>query len=212
MTSQEISPFDVRPNNDRPSQTRAIRMTQKRQKAALLIAVGDLSWKEIAAVVGVALGSIYEWNRHSIFREEVKRLRAEILDEIKQRGIASKANRLKIYDDLAQSTLSIIEANKKAYGDNPRTPGDDSGLIGERLIDTRGSGVVSEYFYMDKIVSTLQSVLKQAAQELGEWEEKSGVMDVRVLVAKIADIEGLTEDERKMAEASATKYLAQMGS
>lgn len=218
MSPVENSPFD---KMDPPeiqlydgngySNTTAFVMTPAREKAALLLAIGDMSIDEVAAAINSAVSTVRVWNRFPAFKQEVRRIRDEILEEIRLQGISSKANRLKIYNDLAKSALSIIEANRKAYGANPRAPGDESGLIGERFVDTRSDGVISEYYYLDNIVRSIQSVLKQAAQELGEWDEKGSTMDVRVLVARVSELEGLTEEERQLVEQKSMAYLSQMG-
>lgn len=128
---------------------------------------------------------------------------AEIAEAERQaiiaRGIADKQNRVGDLQDARQRIRALIEARAADLKDE--VPGGDTGLLVREPMLAKVYGTLSEedgqfiplgkselvfkYAFDAAVLRELREVLKQAAQELGQWNEKgdtTGEMLVREYV------------------------------
>src|SRR5262245_59267178 len=99
---------------------------KQREKAAALLAAGDLSDGEIADQIGITDRQLRRWKQQPAFSARV----AEIVDRtrraIEEKGIALKQNRIAALVDRQQRMQRVIEARATEHRN---VPGGDTGLL-----------------------------------------------------------------------------------
>lgn len=148
----------------------------KRHKAATLLAEGNTAAK-VAAAIGVDIRVIAYWRRHPDFSRQVKRIIDDAAIEATTIGIANIVSRVRAYDDLFQRYQKVLE-ERAENPDGDGAPGMTSGIMvkKERTITTRSSTTTEIEYQVDNATSAeMRALLKQAAQETGQWSEKSQV-------------------------------------
>ena len=84
--------------------------TKTSEKAAVLVAAGELTEQRIADQLKIGRTTLYTWRQHPGFRAKVLSHLKAIEDAFLQVGIASKVNRVQRKDKTRQELLQIVEA------------------------------------------------------------------------------------------------------
>lgn len=139
----------------------------------MLLAENDLSDVEIAREIGVNPRTLIRWKQNPEFSERIDIIRDQIADQIRAEGIANRKNRVGMLDDLASRLYQLIEARGREMASRQDAP--PGGALGLLVEQTRviGQGqnqqVITEHQYDSAVVRDLSGLLKQAAQEMGQW-------------------------------------------
>lgn len=184
--------------------------TKKREQAAALVADDQLADREIAQSIGVNKVTLERWKQHPSFRARVDALVEDVRLALRAKGISDKANRVAALDDRWRRMQRVIDerAADESYAD---VPGWKTGLLvhqRKKIGHGEDSEVVDEFVVDVGLLRELRAHEEQAAKELGQWVERSG-LDVRILIARMADELGLTEDEREEAVKEAQRVLTE---
>jgi hypothetical protein len=145
----------------------------RRERAAALLAEGELTDVEIAAEVEVTDRTLRTWKKIPAFAARVKRLVAELGAVAQRKAIGRRARRLAALDDRWQRMKAVIAARADEMKDVPG--GGSSGLL-VKAVKSIGSGdnarEVEEYAVDAALLREMRELEKQAAQETGQWAEK----------------------------------------
>lgn len=172
-----------------PLTPRPFTWTTQKARAAMLLAKHETSDAQIAAQVGVSRQALHQWKQH---REFIDRVHAHVEAErvaLTSVEIASKLERVQDYQDIRSRLKQLIdqraELAAQAVLDNPGSelaqeieavPGAKTGLL-VRKEKVMGQGAAARTIVEWEIdraaIELLLAVDKQAAQELGQWIEKS---------------------------------------
>jgi hypothetical protein len=166
-------------------------LTNAQKAAAELVALDTKLDRDIAAEIGVTKITLERWKRLSAFQTHVAAVAEAQRAAIRAEGIANKQNRIDAYNDRWSKLTAIIEARaasptpSETNGERGSSDDDDDGPI-ERLpvpgwetgllvkvVRTMGKAVEIRYEVDGVILKELRDHEKQAAQELGQWVEKS---------------------------------------
>jgi hypothetical protein len=148
--------------------------TGQKEKAAVLLAQNDKTDEVIAKDVGVSLSALAKWKVFPQFSERVKSLTGDIRRAVRSHGISVIENRVIGLQRRRDKMLKIIEER----GESPEmqdVPGGKSGMLVHN-VKSVGSGAEAErvdlYEFDASLLKELREHEKQAAQELGQWEDK----------------------------------------
>lgn len=165
------------------------RWDARREKAATLLAEDELSDEQIAVECGIGRTTLHRWKQHPAFTarvaDHVRALEAETL----KYAIAKRRRRIKALDDRWQRMQRLIEARAEELA--AHTAGGDTGLLvhQERAIGTGSNQqIIDEYVVDTGLLRELREHEKQAAQELGQWVDKTqgdGTLTVQVVYADV---------------------------
>lgn len=107
--------------------------------------------------------------RVATLREETERAVADLF-------IANKRNRLNLYNEQIAELKRLKEARAQAYAQDEEVIGGKIGNVAKRKTVTRegkdGTTVIIEVSYDRAIDAELREVSKQAAIEMGQYQEK----------------------------------------
>lgn len=147
--------------------------TYEKQLAAQLIAEASLTFQQIAKQANVTYGTIYAWRKEPDFNDLVLQLKGDIRGQICNIGICVKENRLRALDARWRLLQRVIE--ERAESEIMQTaPGGKTGLM-VHTVKGLGSGPTFErvdLFTVDTgLLAELRDHEKQAAIEMGQWEE-----------------------------------------
>lgn len=147
--------------------------TKPKVEAAELLAARNLPTHEIAERVGIARSTLWEWKRLPEFAARVEEIVEEHRAETRRIGIADKERRLAALNDRWNRLRRVIEER----AEDPAVaaaPGGTTGLMVRQLksVGAGDSAIVVEEFSVDTgLLKELREVEKQAAVELGQWNE-----------------------------------------
>lgn len=148
----------------------------KKIKAAALIAEGK-SHPKIARELDISIDVIKYWTRHPDFALRVKKLLDDYAQEVAMITIANRVHRVQVLNDLEERLLAVVESRAEGPAD-PHT-GMETGMVlrREKVTQTRTGGSITETEYeVDTgLSSEIRALHKQAAQETGQWSEKSEI-------------------------------------
>ena len=103
----------------------------------------------------------------------VKALKQIISDGVVKLAITERSNRVSILDDILTRYRALIEARALDMAD---VAGGKTGLLVRQLKQV-GSGrdaqIVEEYAADTAVTREMRAAMQQAAQELGQWQEKA---------------------------------------
>lgn len=166
---------------------------KRKEKAAAQLAAGDLTDDEIAKQAGITRQGLVKWKRRPEFQERVRELVEKAVEQLREKGIADKSNRIAALVDRQKRMSQVIEARAEAHAD---VPGGATGLLVKetrfvKVLEVKASEKGSWPEEDDEIVTPTKSVRpvdyyavdtgllremreteKQAAQEIGDWTEK----------------------------------------
>ena len=153
--------------------------TKKRETAALMVSLGHTE-VEIATKIGTSQRAVTYWKTAPEFKARVKEHVAAQREAIRQKGIAIVENRVAIYQDTEDKIAQVNAERAVTYG-KAEIPGGKTGLVVTefktiRVTDDKGNDVlklVPEHVVDTGLMKERRENLKQAAQELGQWTEKS---------------------------------------
>ncbi len=167
--------------------------TVARERAAALLADGELTGEEVADEVGVSRWTLWSWRQHPEFAARVRAITERAAEELERHAIALKARRMRTYDQRWRALLAIIAA-RAADPAMRSVPGGTTGLL-VRRVKSIGSGenaqVIEEYEVDRGLLAELRELEKQAAIEAGQWTSKTEVRGVVASVSVIPDIQEL---------------------
>lgn len=176
--------------------------TKRREKAAQLVAADEQTDEQIAAAVGITKRQLERWKRHPAFQarvaEHVQAWRERILAE----GVAVREKRVEALNERWERLRRLIAARTEDLRDE--TPGGETGLLvrepmlvkvyeaselddGASLLPTKESRIVYKYTLDAALLKELREIEKQAAIELGQWEEKQVNSGKLSIVVEYAD-------------------------
>lgn len=150
--------------------------TAPREKAAVLVAEDEQTDKAIAAAVGITERTLERWKQHPTFTarvaEHVQALEAEML----KFSIAKRRKRVAALDDRWKRMQALIAARAEDLAED--IGGGDTGLLVHQ-VRAIGNGenqqIIDQYAVDTGLLKELREHEKQAAQELGQWTEKTDV-------------------------------------
>ena len=153
--------------------------TKKREQAAMMLSLGRTG-KDVSAAVGVSHRALTYWQTAPEFKARVKEHVAAQREAIRQKGIAIVENRVAIYQETEDKIAQVNAERAVTYG-KAEIPGGKTGLVVTefktiRVTDDKGNDVlklVPEHVVDTGLMKERRENLKQAAQELGQWTEKS---------------------------------------
>ncbi len=155
--------------------------TKKRELAARLVAEDELPDCEIAQKVGVSQPTIYVWRAKPEFMARVDELVAAYRKQIRITSIGLVENRIARMDRELELLKQVEAERARVYGADrfrDAIPGGDTGLIVikryQRIADPMtGRTQNVPITAMDTAVQYAEmAILKQAAQDLGQWGKK----------------------------------------
>lgn len=152
----------------------AWRWDKKREKAAKLAAEDVLTNDQIAASVGLSPAGFDKWRAAPEFQARVNEIVTAYADAIRNEGIANVKNRVAALNRDFDATETII-AERAVSPEVQQAPGGKTGRI-VRTLKMLGSGdsgrEIEEFGYDTALEQSRLAILKQAAQDLGQWTEK----------------------------------------
>lgn len=156
--------------------------SEKRIRAAQLVAEGELTDQQIAEIVKASRQSVTRWKAEPIFRDRVNEIVADLAEALSAKGIRLRENRLKNLQTRVDKMMALIEARALDLAD---IAGGSTGLL---VRDYKHGGTV--YKFDAALLRELREHEKQAAQELGQWLEKVGITggEGQPLFAEMAEV------------------------
>jgi hypothetical protein len=153
--------------------------SQRKEEAALEVALDKLTNPEIAALVGISPRALDKWKVAPEFMERVAQHRDAIRERICSTGYASIERRVQELGELLDRYKAVMAARAEEYGKkSSKVPGGDTGLI-VRNFRVIGSGpnsrVVSEYVFDRGLSAEFRATLDDIAKEVGGRINKADV-------------------------------------
>lgn len=142
----------------------------------MLVAEDALSDEEIAAKVGVSRRTLTNWKQHPEFRARRDQKIAEFDAVVSRFPIAKRRERMRVLNDLHDKELALQAARAAAYAG--KVPGGETGLMIPQIkivSDGEGGTMPLTEWVRDDNSPEIRALHKQAAQETGQWSEKSTV-------------------------------------
>jgi len=157
-----------------------------KSKAPALIALGEYSRAKIAELVGVRPETIGIWMRDPKFVKKVEDAKEQIHQAILQEGIGNRLERVKRlhtrWNQIDEVFLARAEDPSHAL-----QPGWTTGLLchEQRSLGSGELATVVDIYKVDiGTIKEERELAKQAAQELGQWTEKT---QTTVDLSKLSD-------------------------
>lgn len=163
----------------------------QREEAALLLAKDELTDLQIAERLEIGQRTLVTWKLRPEFRQRIDDIQTEIRDRIRRHGIAVVENRVAALGDRLRRMQQVI-VERGASPEMENVPGGRTGLL---VRDFKGTGEDKEsVYYVDTaLLREMREHEKQAAQELGQWTEKSETNGGLTLYTKT--LKGVSLDE-----------------
>ena len=181
-------------------QAAAFRVTQndaKRERAAILLADDAMrpayhprrSDQSIADDVGVSRATITRWKRDPEFQAMQQDARGKIIADSLRLPIAQKHDRIRRLNDLYESYWEIKRLRAETYAAMADTPEEaarqifgggtvpwaQTGMMVQQPKIAANGKTVVEWAFDKPLDAAIKEAMKQAAQELGQWEETLNV-------------------------------------
>lgn len=153
--------------------------TKARADAAVLLAENDLSDQAIAERVGVGRMTLFRWRQHPEFAARIAEHVAEFEAATLRYEIAKRRRRVAALQGRWDKLHAIIEQRAERYGG--AAPGSDTGLLVRQYKSIRSGTsklgdpeyeTVEDWALDATLLKELREHEKQAAQEVGQWDEK----------------------------------------
>ena len=150
----------------------------KKTRAAAMVAE-SIPHTKIGEALGVQPHVISWWRKHPDFSRRVKKIIDDAAEESATIAIAiaNRVHRVRVLDELNNAHLQVFE-ERKANPTGDAEPGMSSGLVvkKERVTTNRNGTTIETEYQIDSALSAeIRALHKQAAQETGQWSEKSEV-------------------------------------
>lgn len=158
--------------------------TEKRIKAAQLVAEDELTDQQIAEALKIGRKTLSRWKIEPLFRERVKQIIVEMADALAAKGVRLRENRLKNLQARVDKMMALIEARGSSE-EMQDVAGGETGLL---VREIKHLGFV--FKFDAALLREMREHEKQAAQELGQWLEKKEISgaDGQPLFAEMADV------------------------
>lgn len=167
--------------------TRAFAWNDAKRRAAVLVAEDDLTDAAIAAEVGVHRITLEKWKRNPDFAAQVGDHAGEIARNMLRLAIAKKHKRVSTLDDLHRRANTVIHERAKRYAasadtaeqsarrvfGNDTPPEAATGILVKQESITPQGLISTEWKFDAALFREIRALEQQAAQELGQWVEKS---------------------------------------
>jgi len=171
--------------------------TRPRKKAAVLLAEGKRTETAICATIGIHITTLCRWKQHPDFQAEIKANLAAFREAELGRGIADRAKRIELYNNLTDKLLQVIEERAERMGD--KEAGTSTGLV-VRTVRVSGSGSnaieIIEYSVDNATIKELRALAEQAAKDLGQWKDTreitgkdGGPVEVKTITVEVPPTE-----------------------
>lgn len=158
-------------NVDKP-----LHWSKERKQAAWLLGRTTLRAREIAENVGVSVETLYSWRAHPEFKDAVRKHEEEELEEARRVRYARRSDRILA---LSHELQQIDEVFTARASDVAPYEADKHGLETGRVVrQYKGFGngefleIKTEYAIDTPAIKEKRELLKQLAQEVGEWNDK----------------------------------------
>jgi hypothetical protein len=182
------------------------RWTTAKTQAAELVAQDQLTDDEIATTAGVNRRQLTRWKQHPDFKARVQEHLDTFREKIAAEGVINKQFRLGRLNDLQARLQAVIDARAEEHAE---IPGGKTGLLvrtvklvkvynseerpqdggdGETLYSAKRDIQVEEYVVDTATIREIREVLKQAAQETGQWVEKQAQTDADGKTLPLAEL------------------------
>lgn len=141
----------------------------RKEEASILLARGELTNEEIAEKLDMGIATLFRWKNYQEFKERVEELVTVFREEALKQEIGDLGKRLKRYNKRWQQIDQLIKERSTAEK-NQNVAGGTTGLL---AMDVKGE--VNVWKFDAALLKEERELAKQAAIELGQWEEKSKV-------------------------------------
>ncbi len=153
-------------------------LSELQLRAVALLVEGELTTQAIADTLRVSRVTLWNWRQLSAFRSEYQRQLAAAEQQAADFAVSRRVNRVAALDALHAKLLQAVADRAALYADEPYLPA-RTGLF-VKDVKSIGSGAwayAETVWTLDKAtIDAILSLQKQAATELGQWQEK---VDVR---------------------------------
>jgi hypothetical protein len=174
-----------------------------KMEAALLIAEGRLTAREISKKLGISDRALRHWKRSPKFAARVAALSAEFAEASKKRGIARREYRVNNLANLLSDCLQVIE-ERAADPKMANVPGGKTGLV-VMQVKRLGNKLMPEFVVDTTLIREIRAIQEQAAKELGQLVEKQEMKINARAIGDLTDEElnalceqlGITEDSHR---------------
>lgn len=143
---------------------------EQRERAARLLAEGELTETEIAKQLEVDRRTVYRWKQHPDFQARVAEIVQELGEPALRYAIGRRERRLRNLNDRLERMHQVIR-DRAADPKMADVPGGKTGLMVRNVKAVKGRAV-SLYAVDTGLLRELREHEKQAAIELGQWAEK----------------------------------------
>jgi hypothetical protein len=148
-------------------------LTPIRKRVATLLAEGFLTNDQICKQEKVGIQTLWRWRQNPAFMAYVAKKAAQFGSAIERQAISRKAQRMRTY----QAVMDDCNRIKWDRSEDERyagVPGYGTGMM-VHTVKSIGSGELAErvdlYAVDTGLIDKILAVNKQAAQEMGQWEE-----------------------------------------
>lgn len=151
-------------------------LTGRQEDAAALCATDHLGDPEIAKKLGVSRSTLNRWRETPAFTARVAELRDEIRAAVRHHGIAVVENRVARLNQTRDDLLAVIAARR--VDETMTGAGHHTGLLVrsyKQIGQGEGATMLEEYRIDAALLRELRDLEKQAAIELGQWQEKTEI-------------------------------------
>lgn len=176
-------------------------LTGRQEEAAALVAAGILTEDQIADHIGVARKTLFNWRQTEAFGLRVDEVRETIRDRAAVTGIALLGNRVAALNERWERMKLVIK-ERAADEAMKAVPGGKTGLLAHNV---KGIGKGEDFQLIDiyevdtGILKELREHERQAAQELGQWLQKTetthtGAVVIRTITAVQPALPAVSDD------------------
>ncbi len=148
---------------------------EQREKAARLLADGELTDAEVAGVCDTTRMTLWRWKQHPEFKAKITEHVKEAGDVARRYAIGRKERRLKNLNDRYERLHQAIR-DRAADPGLQDVPGGPTGLVVQQVKGI-GAGVnfekVKEYRIDIAVLAELRECERQAALEARDWSTKT---------------------------------------
>lgn len=151
-----------------------------KEQAAVLTAAGTHTLDDIAAVCKVSQKTVVRWQKEPLFKLRVaehvevakkamqEATAAKAAELVYKYDITSKEDRLRLYQDMLNRHIQLVEARAEAH---PTAPGGETGMVAETRKPTK-YGEIVEYKFDNALQDSIRKYSELAAREKGQLSEK----------------------------------------
>jgi hypothetical protein len=171
-----LSPLSAQPlqNIAKDCMSQSYIAANRRERAAQLIAEGESTDREIAAALGVNAVTVWRWRQEPEIIERVGSIQQCLEDLTKRFMLARRSVRLGRLCEMHDSLQRIVE-ERSVEPDMQKAPGGDTGALVRRLRKIgrgKSAQTVEEFEFDAALFKEMREILKQIAQECGQWTDK----------------------------------------